>query len=88
VESTNVPQPAPTGSTSRSLLSAAATPERVSTVSSPPRQSRIPVTAQAPQPSLVGLSKEDKAAEMARRKEERKQVRIQAISPSAMLNCW
>ena len=37
---------------------------------SPPQQ----MTTNATQPSLVGMSKEEKAAEMNRRKEERKQV--------------
>ena len=46
-------------------------PSRSSTVTPPtPHQA----TAQVMQPSIVGMTKEEKAAEMNRRKEERKQV--------------
>jgi len=48
-----------------------ATPSRSPTATPPASQQ---VTANATQPSLVGMSKEEKAAEMNRRKEERKQV--------------
>lgn len=40
------------------------------------------VAANTAQPSLIGMSKEEKAAEMNRRKEERKQVsRLSSIHP-------
>jgi hypothetical protein len=48
-----------------------ATPSRSPTATPPPLQQ---ATANTIQPSLVGMTKEEKAAEMNRRKEERKQV--------------
>ena len=48
-----------------------ATPSRSPTTTPPAPQQ---VTANATQPTLVGMTKEEKAAEMNRRKEERKQV--------------
>ena len=48
-----------------------ATPSRSPTATPPALQQ---VVTNATQPSLVGMSKEEKAAEMNRRKEERKQV--------------
>ena len=48
-----------------------ATPSRSPTATPPALQQ---VTANTAQPSLVGMTKEEKAAEMNRRKEERKQV--------------
>jgi SCY1-like protein 1 len=44
--------------------------------------------AVSPAPSTGGMTKEEKAAEMARRKEERKQVRSAYVAPLLLCELW
>jgi hypothetical protein len=69
----------------RTLGTQAAQPPRVAVLSpsssprvshSPSERTTSPVASPASVPSTAGMTKEEKAAEMARRKEERKQVRL------------
>ena len=86
-ESSPAPASAPVAAPARTLAASAARPSRVGALSPSPSARGTPLASPAPSeratspvasPGLVqstaGMTKEEKAAEMARRKEERKQV--------------